>query len=78
MATDTINPALLPQEGITYPIKVDYCPNCTMPFEVKNQKPRKIKQHKKESLKQDQDHQEKFLKLFLVKMKGLLHCMAKM
>ena len=50
MATDTINPALLPQEGITYPIKVDYCPNCTMQFEVKNQKNRKIKQHKKESL----------------------------
>ena len=47
--TDTINPALMPQEGISYPIKVDYCPNCTMPFEVKNQKPKnqvKIKQYK--------------------------------
>merc|ERR1711983_202461 len=31
--TDTINPALMPQEGITWAIKVDYCPNCTMPFE---------------------------------------------
>ena len=47
--TDTINPALMPQEGISYPIKVDYCPNCTMPFEVKKPKPKnqdKIKQHK--------------------------------
>ena len=35
MATEEpVNPALLPTEGVSYPIKVDYCPNCSMPFEV--------------------------------------------
>ena len=35
MATDTVDPALLPKEGVKYPLKVDYCPNCSMPFEVR-------------------------------------------
>lgn len=33
MATDVIDPALLPQEGVNYPLSVDYCDNCSMPFE---------------------------------------------
>ena len=34
MATETeINPALLPQDGVNYPMKVDYCGNCSLPFE---------------------------------------------
>ena len=36
MATEEVNPALLPQPGVTYPLKVDYCPNCSMPFEVRS------------------------------------------
>ena len=61
--TDTINPALMPQEGISYPIKVDYCPNCTMPFEVKT-KMRKIKSKSSYTRIQDQEnHQEKFLNI---------------
>ena len=32
MATEEpVNPDLLPQAGISYPLKVEYCPNCSMP-----------------------------------------------
>ena len=33
--TVVIDPALLPQKGVKYPLIVDYCHNCSMPFEVK-------------------------------------------
>ena len=74
--TDTINPALMPQEGISYPIKVDYCPNCTMPFEVKNQKPKnqvKIKQYKNPRSRKAPRKVLKMITKNFVKMKGLLH-----
>lgn len=38
MASDeeavVIDPALLPKKGVKYPLVVDYCHNCSMPFEV--------------------------------------------
>ena len=34
MAAEVIDPALLPQDGVDYPMSVDYCDNCSMPFEV--------------------------------------------
>ena len=33
--TVVIDPALLQQKGVKYPLIVDYCHNCSMPFEVK-------------------------------------------
>jgi len=33
MATEGVDPALLPVKGVNYPLSVDYCNNCSMPFE---------------------------------------------
>ena len=39
MATEEpVNPDLLPQAGISYPLKVEYCPNCSMPVGEVNKK----------------------------------------
>ena len=27
-------PSCEPEEGVKYPVKVEYCPNCGIPFEV--------------------------------------------
>ena len=43
-AAEVAAPTLLPvgpQAGVTYPIKVEYCGNCTMPFEFCDQYPDK-------------------------------------
>ena len=43
MATEEpVNPDLLPQAGISYPLKVEYCPNCSMPVGEVSEKFREI------------------------------------
>lgn len=37
MSTDETAPQCVPLPGVKYPLVVEYCPNCSMPFEVSSE-----------------------------------------